>query len=91
VTKRCKHVNFVAHSLIVHTLGHPDAGQPSEMEYLFAAFSIFTVRAVTWGVGGAPHHIELDVASDNKVEAEGGAGWWATPVESESLANAPWA
>jgi hypothetical protein len=46
---------------------------------------------VTWGVGGAPHRIELDAASDNKVEAEGGEGRWATPVGSESLPNAPWA
>jgi hypothetical protein len=80
VTKRCKHVNFVQHSLVA-----------GEEEYLFATYSIFTVRSVTWGVDGAPHRIELDAASDNKVEAEGGEGRWATPVGSESLPNAPWA
>jgi hypothetical protein len=86
LTKRCKHVNFVKHSLIVD-----GAGNPIEQEYLFAAYSIFTVRSVSWGVGGAPHRIELDAASDNKVDAEGGAERWATPVGSESLPNAPWA
>jgi hypothetical protein len=80
LTKRCKHVNFVKHSLV-----------PGEQEYLFTAYSIFTVRSVTWGVGGAPHRIELDAASDNRVAAEGGEGRWATPIGSESLPNAPWA
>ena len=59
--RRCKHVNFVAHSLIVDA-----AGNPAEQEYLFTAYSIFTVRSVTWGVGGTPHRIELDAASDNR-------------------------
>ena len=63
VAKRCKHVNFVAHSLI-----------PGEKEYLFTAYSIFTARAVAWGVGGAPQWIELDAASDNQAAAEGGPG-----------------
>ena len=79
VTKRCKHVNFVQHSLVA-----------GEEEYLFATYSIFTVRSVTWGVDGAPHRIELDAASDNKVEAEGGEGRWATPVGSEDLPLAKW-
>eukprot|EP01043_Picozoa_sp_COSAG02_P022490 COSAG02_NODE_1172_length_14106_cov_77.834725_2_plen_535_part_00 len=81
-TKRCKHVNFVEHSLVA-----------GEFEYLFTAYSIFTVRGVTWGVGGEPHRIELDAASDNSVEAEGGHGdgsRWATPVGSEALPLAPW-
>ena len=84
-TKRCKHVNFVAHSLVVDELG-----DPVEQEYLFTAYSIFTVRSVAWGAGGAPHRIELDAASDNRVEAEGGEGRWATPAGSEHLPLAPW-
>ena len=78
-TKRCKHVNFVEHSLV-----------PGESEYLFTAYSIFTVRRVTWGGGGEPHRIELDAASDNSVAAEGGDGRWATPAGSERLPLAPW-
>ena len=78
--QRCKHVNFVQHSLV-----------PGEQEYLFAPYSIFTVRAVSWGAGGAPHRIELDAASDNRAAAEGGAGRWATPAGSEDLPLAPWA
>ena len=78
-SKRCKHVNLVQHSLV-----------PGEQEYLFTAYSIFTVRSVTWGVGGAPHRIELDAASDNRAEAEGGAGRWDTPAGSEGLSLAPW-
>ena len=80
VARRCKHVNFVEHSLV-----------PGEREYLFTAYSIFTVRAVTWGAGGAPHRIELDAASDNTAAAEGGHGRWATPAGSEELPLAPWA
>ena len=79
-SKRCKHVNFVEHSLV-----------PGEQEYLFTAYSIFTVRSVTWGAGGAPHRIELDAASDNQAAAEGGQGRWATPAGSEGLPLAPWA
>ena len=78
-TKRCKHVNFVKHSLVA-----------GESEYLFTAYSIFTVRRVTWGGGGEPHRIELDAASDNSVDAEGGDGRWATPAGSERLPLAPW-
>eukprot|EP01043_Picozoa_sp_COSAG02_P014647 COSAG02_NODE_607_length_19608_cov_33.568968_6_plen_516_part_00 len=85
-SRRCKHVNFVAHSLIVDA-----AGNPTEQEYLFAAYSIFTVHSVTWGEGGVPHRIELDAASDNNPGAEGGEGRWATPVGSEELPLAPWA
>ena len=78
-TQRCKHVNFVTHSLV-----------GDEAEYLFTAYSIFTVRSVTWGEGGAAHRIEIDAAADNCVEAEGGGGRWATPVGSEGLPLAPW-
>eukprot|EP01046_Picozoa_sp_COSAG06_P086873 COSAG06_NODE_33425_length_490_cov_0.777494_1_plen_96_part_00 len=79
-TKRCKHVNFVEHSLVA-----------GEFEYLFTAYSIFTVRRVTWGDGAEPHRIELDAASDNSANAEGDdGGRWATPVGSEMLPLAPW-
>ena len=65
-------------------------GLPDEQEYLFAPYSIFTVRSVSWGAaGGAPHRIELDAASDNRVDVEGGNGRWATPVGSEDLPLAP--
>ena len=78
-TQRCKHVNFVTHSLV-----------GGEAEYLFTAYSIFTVRAVEWGVDGAAHRIEIDAATDNRVEEEGGDGGWATPVGSEGLPLVPW-
>ena len=61
-SRRCKHVNFVSHSLIVD-----HAGAPAEREYLFAAYSIFTVRSVEWDVeidvatNLIGHRIELDV------------------------------
>ena len=84
-SKRCNHVNFVTHSLIDLA-----PGASAEQEYLFTAYSIFTVRSVAWGAGGAPHRIELDAASDNRVEAEGGEGRWATPAGSEHLPLAPW-
>ena len=90
-TKRCKHVNYVSHSLIAD-----HAGAPVEREYLFAAYSIFTVRSVEWNVeidaatNVVGHRIELDAASDNAVAAEGGAGRWATPAGSEGLPLAPW-
>ena len=77
-TKRCKHVNFVQHSLV-----------PGELEYLFAAYSIFTVVQVNWSAGGI-HRIELNAATDNSPESEGGKGPWATPVGSENLPLAPW-
>ena len=76
---RCAHVNYVSHT---HVGG--------EAEFLFVPYSIFTVRSVTWGEGGAAHCIEIDAASDNRVEAEGGDGRWATPVGSEGLPLAPW-
>ena len=34
--------------------------------------------------------VELDAASDNRVEAEGGEGRWATPPNCEELPLAPW-
>jgi len=60
---RCKHVNYVDTSHI------QDAqGQPTEAEYLFAPYSAFTVRSVTWAEPTADppiHRIELDPLADN--------------------------
>ena len=44
--QRCKHVNFVTHALV-----------EGEQEYLFTAYSIFTVRLRDLGRGwrGTPH------------------------------------
>jgi hypothetical protein len=71
---RCKHVNLI-------TQGHVD----SEKEYLFAAFSVFTVREVQWSdtptEQATPHLIELEAALDNK----------EFPVSlEEDLLLAPW-
>ena len=62
---RCKHVNFVQHSTI-----EDDAGNPQEDEYLFAPYSVFSVREVNWRAGtiGDPHVIHLDAAADNELE-----------------------
>jgi hypothetical protein len=37
---------------------------PGEREYLFTAYSVFTVREVTWSADpmASPHRIDLDVA-----------------------------
>jgi hypothetical protein len=83
-TKRCKHANLIKYSMV-----------PGEQEYLFSAYSIFTVRSVEWapaGGDGAYHRIHLDAASNNspKSDAEGGDGRWATPVGSEELPLAPY-
>ena len=53
-------------------------GNPTEAEYLFAPYSVFTVRNVTLGSGAVPTHtIELDPAADNT-------------KEPEDLPRAPW-
>jgi hypothetical protein len=55
--KLCRHVNYVAKT---HVQG--------EQEYLFTAYSVFTIRQVTWSVNpqATPHEIELDAALDNQ-------------------------
>ena len=58
-SRRCKHVNFVRNSLV-----------PGEEEYLFTAYSVFTVRAVVWGADGTVHRVELDASLDNALERE---------------------
>ena len=66
-TRRCKHVNFVHDGL---------AGR--ENEYLFTAYSVFTVRRVEWSDDPKTlSRIELEAALDNR-------------VEDESLPLAPW-
>jgi hypothetical protein len=61
--RKCLHVNLVQQSNV-----------PGEEEYLFAPYSVFTVRSVRWSDGGGtvehPHVIELDAAVDNKAESE---------------------
>ena len=54
----CKHVNYVAKTHV-----------PGEREYLFTAYSVFTIRQVTWADPldrQTPHLIELDAALDNQ-------------------------
>ena len=58
--RRCKHVNYVRNGL---------AGD--EKEYLFTAYSVFTVRRVEWSADAARLScIELEAALDNSVEDE---------------------
>ena len=54
--KLCKHVNYVRHTFV-----------SGEEEYLFTAYSVFTIRKVTWSEDSSttPHEIELDAALDN--------------------------
>jgi serine/threonine protein kinase len=57
----CKHVNLLR---VTHV--------PGEEEYLFAAFSVFTVVAVEWKAGTTadPHRIDLLAANDNRQAPE---------------------
>jgi hypothetical protein len=72
---RCKHVNLVAE-------GHED----HEKEYLFSAFSVFTVRSCAWSATptrpDTPHVVTLVAALDNKE-------FPAEPREAD-LVLAPW-
>jgi colicin import membrane protein len=59
---RCKHVNLLR---VTHV--------PGEEEYLFSAFSVFTVREVVWSSAPTmedPHRITLEAAIDNALEPE---------------------
>ena len=67
---RCKHVSLVTRSNV-----------RGEEEYLFAPYSVFTVRSVAFSetpTEETPHVIELDAAIDNRTESDG-------------LPTAPWA
>ena len=66
----CKHVNLVKEERSMVA---------GEQEYLFAPYSVFTVRSAEWAAGSVdePHVIELDAAVDNR-------------DESEDLQLAPW-
>lgn len=58
----CSHVNYVERS-----------NMESEKEYLFVAYSVFTVRSVVWKARPTwkePHCIEVDAASCNLIETE---------------------
>lgn len=67
---KCRHVNLVTKRV---------PGLPDEREYLFAPYSVFTVRSVQWRAGTReePHRIDLDAAVDNV-------------GPSEELPLAPW-
>jgi hypothetical protein len=59
---RCKHVNLLR---VTHCEG--------EKEYLFAAFSVFTVREAVWSANPTvqdPHRITIGAAIDNALEDE---------------------
>ena len=59
---RCKHVNYVNRTNVA-----------GEEEYLFSAYSVFTVMRVAWQAnptGSNPHVVELKAAIDNKEEPE---------------------
>ena len=59
--RRCKHVNYVRKSLV-----------DGEKEYLFTAYSVFTVLNVDWSDDDmAMSRIELEAALDNSAEDEG--------------------
>jgi serine/threonine protein kinase len=61
VNHRCKHVDLLR---VTHCLG--------EEEYLFTAFSVFTVHEVVWSTNPTtqdPHRITLKAAIDNSLEA----------------------
>ena len=59
-TRRCKHVNYVLKSLV-----------GGEKEYLFTAYSVFTVRRVEWSDDNTTlSRIELEAALDNSAEDE---------------------
>ena len=59
---RCKHVNLVTHTNV-----------GGELEFLFAAYSAFTVVSVEWAArpdDETPHVVVLQAAIDNRREAE---------------------
>jgi len=65
---RCMQVNLVTGGVV-----------GGEAEFLFAPYSVFTVRCVQWRAGThrEPHIVDVDAAIDNT-------------LESEDLPLAPW-
>jgi hypothetical protein len=68
---KCKHVNLITAKTQSLLEGEQQQGR-REREYLFAAFSPFTVTKVTWSTDpqNTPHVIELEAAIDGKNELE---------------------
>ncbi|CAE8601232.1 unnamed protein product [Polarella glacialis] len=59
---QCRHVNFLGEKSLCN-----------ESEFLFAPYSVFTVRSVEWQETPTwrnPHMVHLDVAVDNKEESD---------------------
>jgi hypothetical protein len=70
---RCKHVQYLSETHV-----------PGEEEFLFAVFSVFTVREVEWSADpAAPHRITIEAALDNKLDPDG-QPW------PDDLPLAPW-
>jgi len=60
---RCLHVNYLERSLV----------SSKEDEFLFSAYSVFTVKTVDWksfATSSDPHEVYLDVSPDNILEPE---------------------
>jgi hypothetical protein len=57
-SRRCKHAYLIRSHL------------PKEAEFLFTAFSVFTVRSVLWAEDGSSSRVELDAAMDHETEPE---------------------
>jgi hypothetical protein len=69
---RCKHVQYLTETHV-----------PGEEEFLFAAFSVFTVTDFVVSASPAtPHRITIEAALDNKLQPDGKP--WA------DLPLAPW-
>ena len=54
---------------------HTHVGEP---EFLFTAYSIFSIRSVQWGENRAPHRIEIYAPTDRRAQVEVGDGPLAT-------------
>lgn len=71
----CSHVNYVERS-----------NMESEKEYLFVAYSVFTVRSVKWRehpTWKKPHRIEVDAAPCNLIESK-------AELRGKLIPLAPW-
>jgi len=80
--RRPAHVNFVQHANVA-----------PEREYLFAPYSVFSVRSATWNAGtlDSPHQIELDASPDSAYAAGDAYPDRAfAPRGTDHLPLAPW-